>query len=240
LQETTYLLTVTAGFTALIHTLIPDHWLPFVLVARSQGWSLRKTFLTTLLSAILHVTLSLGLGVLALLLGREFIHAVGERLELFAGLGLMFFGVVYTLFFLSGNGNHQHYFPGHGEHHPVEDYRGDNASEGATAGPSRRHILAHHLGSNRLGAITLAVIVGLNPCVLAIPLMIATIGEGPWAFLWVGTSFAVTSIVVLVGASVLGFQGMRRLRLGILDRYGEVISGLLIFVLGLVMVLLEH
>ena len=239
MQETTYLLIATAGFTALIHTLIPDHWLTFVLVARSQGWSLRKTFLTTLLSAVFHVTLSLGLGVLALFLGREFVDTVGERMEMFAGLGLMFFGAVYTLFFLAGSGRHQHYFPGHGEHHPVEDYQGDQGEEGSESGPSRRHILARHLGNRHLSAISLAVIVGLNPCVLAIPLMIATIAEGPWAFVWVGASFAVTSIVVLVGASVLGFQGMRRLRLGLLDRYGEVISGLLIFVLGGVLVLLD-
>lgn len=239
MHESTYLLTATAGATALFHTLIPDHWLPFVLVARSQGWSLRKTFLTTFLSAVLHVTLSLGLGILALFLGREFMHVLGERIELMSGIGLLFFGLVYTLFFLTGGGRHQHYFPGHGEHHPVEDYRGEGAEGSAEAGPSRRHILARHLGDHPLGAVTLAAIVGLNPCVLAIPLMFATIAEGRWAFLWVGTSFAITSIVVLVGASVLGFQGLRRVRLGFLDRYGEVVSGLLIALLGAVMVLLE-
>ena len=67
-----------------------------------------------------NVALSLGLGILALFLGREFILAVGERLELVAGWTLAFFGLVYTLYFLVGGGQHQHYFPGHGEHHPHE------------------------------------------------------------------------------------------------------------------------
>lgn len=240
LGETTYLLIATAGFTALFHTLIPDHWLPFVLIARSQGWSLRKTFWTTLLSAIFHVTLSLGLGILALYLGKEFIRSVGERIEMVAGYGLIFFGLVYTLFFLAGGGRHQHYFPGHGAHHPLEDFGagGEAVSEGEE-GPSRRHILSRHLGDHPLSAVTLAAVVGLNPCVLAIPLMFATIAEGIWSILAVGTSFAITSIVVLVSASMLGYQGMRRLDLAFLDRYGEVVSGLLIAVLGLLMVWLE-
>jgi putative Mn2+ efflux pump MntP len=241
-RETTYLLIATAGFTALFHTLIPDHWLPFVLVARSQGWSLRKTFWTTLLSAAFHVTLSLGLGVLALFLGREFTAAIGERIERFAGFGLLFFGLVYTLFFLTGSGKHQHYFPGHGGHHPLEDYHGTGEEAGGASsadGPSPRHILSRHLGDHPLSALTLAAVVGLNPCVLAIPLMMATVADGLWSLLAVASSFAVTSIVVLVSASLLGYQGMRRLNLDFLNRYGEVVSGLLIAALGLLIVVLE-
>lgn len=242
MRETTYLLIATAGFTALFHTLIPDHWLPFVLVARSQGWSLRKTFWTTFISAVFHVTLSLGLGILALFLGREFTAAIGEKIERFAGFGLLFFGLVYTLFFLAGSGKHQHYFPGHGGHHPLEDYRGPGEEPGGpatTEGPSRRHILSRHLGDHPLSALTLAAVVGLNPCVLAIPLMMATVADGIGSLLAVGASFAVTSIVVLVSASLLGYQGMQRLNLDFLNRYGEVVSGALIAALGLVMLLLE-
>ena len=235
MSQTTYLLIVTAGATALFHTLIPDHWLPFVLVARSQDWSLRKTFFTTLLSALFHVALSLGLGVLALLLGREFIEAVGERLETVAGVALIFFGLVYTLVFLFGGGQHQHYFPGHGEHHPVEDYLGPEPQPG----PSRPHILSRHLGDQPWGAFTLAIVVGLNPCILAIPLVFATISEGPWVLAGVVIAFALTSVVVLVTASLVGYQGLKRLKLGFLNRYGEVISGLLLIALGLGMLLLE-
>ena len=47
--------------------LVRGSWvvLPFVLVARSQHWSMRKTFLTTLISALFHVAVSLGLGLVA-------------------------------------------------------------------------------------------------------------------------------------------------------------------------------
>lgn len=235
MNQTTTLLIMTAGATALFHTLIPDHWLPFVLVARAQRWSLRKTFATTLISAVFHITLSLGLGVAALYVGKEFLVSVGERIEAFAGWTVAFFGVVYTLYFLVGGGQHQHYFPGHGEHHPVEDYHGDRGdTEGA--GPSRPHILNRHLGDRPWGALALAAVVGLNPCVLAIPVVFATIAEGLWARLAVMTSFALTSVVVLVTASVAGYHGLRQVRLGFLNRYGEVVSGLLLTFIGLLMV----
>ncbi len=236
MNQTTYLLIATAGATALFHTLIPDHWLPFVLVARSQNWSLRKTFVTTLVSALFHVTLSLGLGIMALFLGREFIMVVGERLELFAGWALAFFGLVYTLYFLVGGGQHQHYFPGHGEHHPHEDY---GTKEGQSIdGPSKPHILSRHLGDRPWGALALAAIVGLNPCVLAIPLVFATIAEDGWALLGVSLAFALTSVFVLVTASVLGYKGLKHFRLNFLNKYGEVISGVLLLLVGLAMILL--
>lgn len=238
-ETTTALLIATAGATALFHTLIPDHWLPFVLVARSQRWSLRKTFLTTLISAVFHVSLSLALGVAALFLGKEFLLAIGERVELVAGWAMLFFGVVYTLYFLVGGGQHQHYFPGHGEHHPVEDYKEAAASGLPAEEPSRPHILSQHLGDRPWGALALAIVVGLNPCVLAIPLVFATIAEDNWALFGVMASFAVTSVVVLVGASLAGYQGMRRLRLEFLNRYGEVISGLLLTLVGAAMILLS-
>jgi ABC-type nickel/cobalt efflux system permease component RcnA len=239
----TYVAAAAAAVTVLIHTLIPDHWLPFVLVARSQGWDLRKTFVTTLASAILHVTLSLGLGLLALFLGEELMAGIGERLETLAGSGLIFFGLVYTLFFVVGGGRHQHYFPGHGEHHPMEDYRDPGPGEPASAGadgPSRPHILRRHLGDRPPGPLALAVVVGLNPCVLAIPLMFANVSHGFLAVFTVATTFALTSIAVLVTATLVGYQGMRRLNLDFLDRWGEPLSGLLIAGLGLVMVLLER
>jgi hypothetical protein len=238
LNQTTYLLIATAGATALFHTLIPDHWLPFVLVARSQHWSMRKTFLTTLISALFHVAVSLGLGLVALFLGREFMLAVGERLEQFAGWALAFFGLVYTLYFLMGGGHHQHYFPGHGEHHPVEDYEGEGGP--GVEGPSEGHILHRHLGDRPWGALALAAVVGLNPCILAIPLVFATIAESSWALMGVIGAFSLTSVVVLVTASMVGLHGMKRLRFGFLNRYGEVISGLLLTAVGVAMILLAH
>ena len=71
----------TAVSTAAFHTLIPDHWLPFVLIGRARGWSLRRTAALSGASAIVHTALSLALGLLALGIGVESAKLLGHRLE---------------------------------------------------------------------------------------------------------------------------------------------------------------
>src|SRR5262249_47224433 len=41
--STAAIFATTANATAALHALIPDHWLPFVLLSRSRNWSLAKT-----------------------------------------------------------------------------------------------------------------------------------------------------------------------------------------------------
>ena len=53
-----------------MHTLIGlDHTLPFVVLGRSQGWSLRKTLALTALCGLGHVLSSIVLGLLGIWLG---------------------------------------------------------------------------------------------------------------------------------------------------------------------------
>ena len=47
------LLVGTAISTAVLHTLIPDHWLPFVLIGRARNWSLRHTAILSSLSTLI-------------------------------------------------------------------------------------------------------------------------------------------------------------------------------------------
>ena len=65
-DSTVYMLLTTAGATALFHTLIPDHWLPFVLVGKARGWSVGTTALVSGFSALIHVALSVVLGLATL------------------------------------------------------------------------------------------------------------------------------------------------------------------------------
>ena len=71
-METTTLaaLTATAAFLGFLHTLTgPDHYLPFVAMARAGRWSLRKTLLVTLTCGLGHVLGSVVLGMLGVALG---------------------------------------------------------------------------------------------------------------------------------------------------------------------------
>jgi len=90
------LLLTTAAATAAFHTLIPDHWLPFVLVGRARGWSARTTAFVSGLSALVHTLLSIGLGIAALAIGQAAARVIGESLERSSGVLLVVFGVEYA------------------------------------------------------------------------------------------------------------------------------------------------
>lgn len=84
---------------AFVHTLAPDHWVPFVAIGRVQGWSRGRLFWITILSGIGHVGSSILLGSLGIVLGLSLSHLrgwEGSRGHV-ASLLLIGFGIAYAL-----------------------------------------------------------------------------------------------------------------------------------------------
>jgi len=82
---------------ALVHVAIPTHWLPFVLVGRAQGWTLRKVLGAATAAAVGHILTTSAVGVLILLAGR-FMEQWLQGLLHYAAAALLFgFGVFYLM-----------------------------------------------------------------------------------------------------------------------------------------------
>ena len=62
-----------------LHSLAPDHWLPFVALARSSKWSMRRLALVTTAAGIGHVASSLLLGCVGLWAGVAIQHLQGAE-----------------------------------------------------------------------------------------------------------------------------------------------------------------
>jgi ABC-type nickel/cobalt efflux system permease component RcnA len=233
------LLLVTAAATAAFHTLIPDHWLPFVLVGRARGWSGRTTAAVSGLSAMVHTMLSLALGLAALTLGQTVAGAVGERLERGSGILLVVFGTVYALWAWRKGG---HFHPGGALFHARDE--GDHCD--GHEGPVSVDHLHYHADDAWIGkeagkgAVPLALIVGLNPCVLVLPIMVATADQGAGALALVTMAYSITTIALMVGLSVAGVVGARRIPVPAVARHMETASGLLIAAVGLVFLMIDR
>jgi len=233
------LLLLTAAATAVFHTLIPDHWLPFVLVGRARGWSGRTTAAVSGLSAMVHTVLSVALGVAALLLGQSVAHAVGERLERGSGLLLVGFGTVYALWAWRKGG---HFHPGGALLHARDEGGHCDGHEGpASVAHMHYHADDAWIGKEAgKGAVPLALIVGLNPCVLVLPIMVATADQGAGALALVTMAYSLTTIALMVGLSVAGVVGTRRIPVPAVARHMETASGVLIALCGAVFLLIER
>ena len=53
------LLIVTVAVVGVLHTVVPDHWAPIVVLARQQGWSIARTARSAAIAGLGHVTTTL-------------------------------------------------------------------------------------------------------------------------------------------------------------------------------------
>jgi nickel/cobalt exporter len=66
------LLSITAATIGFMHTLLgPDHYLPFVAMAKARGWTIAKTVKTTALFGVGHITGSIIIGLVGVYAGIQ-------------------------------------------------------------------------------------------------------------------------------------------------------------------------
>lgn len=228
-------LLATAIGTAVLHTAIPDHWLPFVLIGRTREWSVWRTARLTALAGIIHLAVSFALALLALSLGKAVGTQLGEGLEHAAGPLLIAFGLVYAVWSWRKGG---HFHPGGSLLHKgggCDGHEGDLNSE---------HLHYHAdddliRNRSRWSGIWLALLVGLNPCVLIVPVALGAAPYGTGVVVGVFAAYGVASLVLMVGLAAIGTRLTQLLVPGI-ARHMEWASGLLIALLGVVIWLYGH
>jgi hypothetical protein len=221
------LLTTAIGI-GFLHTLIGvDHTLPFVVLGRAQGWSLRRVLLVTGLCGLGHVLSSVVLGTLGIGLGvvvsrLEWIEALRGDL---AAWFLILFGLVYAGWsFARSRRSFRHTH----EHGPglvhSHDHIGSHGHPGA-AGP---------MNPRAVTAWSLFIIFVLGPCEPLIPLlMVPALDQGPLAVVTVAAAFGVTTIGTMLGVVTLGHLGLRLAWSRRLEVHANTLAGLAIAASGL-------
>lgn len=107
MNELSWALPLAAATVGALHTLAPDHWMPFAALARARGWTPRRALRTTVLCGLGHVTVSAILGIAALSLGLGLAEVIGGKLASLAPALLVLFGTVYMLWGLRPH-RHRH------------------------------------------------------------------------------------------------------------------------------------
>src|SRR5215203_4014268 len=80
---------------AIVHALIPNHWLPLVAVAKAEGWKQREVTSVTFLAALAHVTGTVILGMVLGFIGKELQEQYGQIIYLISAVLLIVFGLIY-------------------------------------------------------------------------------------------------------------------------------------------------
>jgi hypothetical protein len=247
------ILLATAASVGFVHTLAgPDHYLPFVVMARARGWSLARALTITFLCGLGHVGSSVLLGVLGIGLGVAATHL--SWIEAVRGEAatwlLIAFGLAYMVWGLRRavrDEPHRH-LHAHADGHVHEHDHGHDTGHG--------HV--HDEGHARsLTPWVLFTVLVLGPCEPLIPLLmypalrtqpaapatawVATAQQTTWEVVrlsaWplalVTVTFGVVTIGAMLAAVYLTLLGIKAIQLRALERFSHALAGAAILATGL-------
>ncbi len=230
MNEEIGILITTAATIGFLHTLLgPDHYLPFIVMARARQWSRVKTIWITAACGLGHVGSSVVLGFVGVLLGigvNRLVDLESARGGLAAWV-LIGFGLAYMLWGIRKairNRPHSHL-------HPHLD--GSVHVHTHTHGSEHAHV--HEAdGKKSLTPWVLFLIFVLGPCEPLIPLLMYPAAENSMAgVLAVSVVFSLVTITTMVSVVVISLMGISFLPLGKLERYMHALAGALILLSGI-------
>jgi nickel/cobalt exporter len=219
-------LTITAASLAFLHTVLgPDHYLPFIVMARARKWTIYKTSWVTLLSGFGHVISSILLGTIGIGVGvalnkLEFMESLRGDLAawLFVlfGLGYMVWGIYRVV----KNRPHKHI------HHHLN---------GTVHVHKHTHQEEHdHTHKQNITPWILFTIFFLGPCEPLIPLlMYPAAQDSSWGIAQVSVVFGLITILTMLVLVLLASYGLNFVRLGKLERYTHAMAGAMILLSGM-------
>jgi len=219
----------TAVGIGFLHTLIGvDHSLPFVVLGRAQGWSVRKLLTITILCGVGHVLSSVILGLLGIALGvaAERLQWIETRRGEISAWLLIGFGLAYATWALyrsirSRPHRHLHFHADEGIH--AHEHRHQD-----------EHLHPHQLDRRALTIWTLFIVFVFGPCEPLIPLLIVPALHHSWyGVALVAVVFGVTTVGTMVVVVLAGFHGLRPIFFSFFERHVHVVAGLMIAASGI-------
>lgn len=228
------LLIITAVSIAFIHTLTgPDHYLPFIVIAKARKWSMTKTALYTALCGLGHVGSSIILGLIGIALGI----AVG-KLELAEGLRgsiiswvFTAFGLIYLVWGIRRalrNRPHKHVH-----------YHGDGAAHIHEHTHHEEHVHVHEKNNKNLTPWILFTIFIFGPCEPLIPIVMYPAAKHNFlALILVTAAFSLVTILTMLTLVLVTSFGIKLLPVKWMERYSHALAGGTIFLCGMGMLFL--
>lgn len=220
----------TAASIGLFHTLLgPDHYLPFIFMAKARKWSMFKTSWITVACGIGHVGSSILLGIIGYAFGIALV-----KLEIFesvrgdlAAWAFVLFGLAYFIWGLRRaiiNKPHKH-------RHLHKD--------GSIHVHEHTHTDEHdHIHKTNITPWILFTIFVLGPCEPLIPVLMYPAAETSTSgMIFIAIIFSIVTISTMLGVVLLATYGFNFVKFGKLERYSHALAGAIVLLSGIAILL---
>lgn len=206
---------LAAFLTAVLHTIMgPDHYLPFVAIAKSRGYSLKKTLFWTFVCGVGHIASALLIALIFIYfshwLSKESFAWIEDNRGDIAAYALIGLGAAYLLWALRHRWQH------------------------------RKRTEHSHLpapgGKKSITVWVLFIIFVLGPCEALLPILTASSVLGVSAVISSTIIFSVATIATMMLAVTLGILGINALRFNRLEAYAHEIAGGTIMACGVAII----
>jgi len=189
---------------AIVHALIPNHWLPLVAVAKAEGWKQRDVTSVTFLAALAHVTGTVVLGLVLGFIGKELQEQYGRIIYLVSAVLMIVFGLIY----FTVNLPHHH----HSEQKDVADFK----------------------RSKRKWIFIFIIMMFLSPCLEVESLFLSAGVYGMSTVILMAVIYAIVSICGILLLVNLGYKGINLLPAQFIEHNEKRISGAVLILVGIV------
>jgi nickel/cobalt exporter len=197
---------IGAFLLSLVHASIPNHWIPLVVLSKSERWKDRFTLGVTAIAAFAHTLSTIVIGIIIGFLGYRLTDSYSFIIEKIAPGILILLGIIYLALSIR-----------HNQHHHHHDIDLNEAKKKTTV------------------AIILALIVSMffSPC-LEIEAYFFVAGKLGWkGIITVSVIYTVITVLGMLLLVWLGLKGIKKINSHFLEHHEKTITGVLLVVLGI-------
>jgi len=215
-MESGILLNIFLGSLALsvVHFLIPNHWMPIVVMARSERWNQGRSLRIAALAGFSHTASSIIIGVAVGALGLKLTEVSKTAMELVAPVIFLIFGIMYILAGIRDN---------------IRDHK-------------HRHIHLGEATKKKTRAAVTAIVIAMffSPCMEIDTYFFNASLAGWQGILIVLVTYLLVTVAGIILMVRLGLKGVEAVKLQFLEQYEKHIMGFILILMALTFYVFLH
>ena len=215
-MESGILLNIFLGSLALsvVHFLIPNHWMPIVVMARTERWDQGRSLRIAALAGFSHTASSIIIGVAVGALGLKLTEVSKTAMELVAPVIFLIFGIMYILAGIRDN---------------IRDHK-------------HRHIHLGEATKKKTRAAVTAIVIAMffSPCMEIDTYFFNASLAGWQGILIVLVTYLLVTVAGIILMVRLGLKGVEAVKLQFLEQYEKHIMGFILILMTLTFYVFLH